>query len=205
MTGYTVVNLKLLIEEKGEEFAKEFLSRFSCPLNQDVEDFLRRKAVDFSKQGFSQTHLVMAPYKEKAVLVGYFTLANKYITVSAKKLSSTLKKRVNKFAIYTNEIRGYTMSAPLIAQLGKNFESGYNELITGDELLGMACKKVNQVQYDLGGRFAYLECEDKPKLIEFYKRNGFTEFDKRKLDKDETGLDGEELVQMLRYFHGKDI
>lgn len=66
-------------------------------------------------------------------------------------------------------------------------------------------QKVNQVQYDLGGRFAYLECEEKPKLIEFYKRNGFIEFDKRKLDADETGLDGEELVQMLRYFRGKDI
>ncbi|MCU5941466.1 N-acetyltransferase, partial [Clostridioides difficile] len=51
-----------------------------------------------------------------------------------------------------------------------------------------------------GGKIVYLECEDKPKLIEFYKDNGFVDFGKRSLDKDETdSLDGGYLVQMLKY------
>lgn len=141
MTGYSIVNLKMLVDEMGEEFAKGFLSDFSCPLNEDVENFLKRKAIEFSKQGFSRTHLVMVPYQGKQVVAGYYTLANKYISVSAKKLSSTLKKRINKFAIFNTDVREYFMSAPLIAQLGKNFTNGYNNLITGDELLALACKR----------------------------------------------------------------
>ena len=66
-------------------------------------------------------------------------------------------------------------------------------------LLKIACDKIKAVQYDLGGRFAYVECEAKPKLIEFYKRNGFYEFDVRELDRDETEVEGEWLVQLLKY------
>ena len=65
------------------------------------------------------------------------------------------------------------MSAPLIAQLGKNYHEGMNHLITGDELLCLACEKISRIQLDLGGRFVYVECEDKPKLIDFYAANGF--------------------------------
>lgn len=65
----------------------------------------------------------------------------------------------------------------------------------------MACDKIARIQFDLGGKFVYLECEDKPKLIDFYTSNGFCAFDRRTLDPDETGIDGEYLVQMLKYIH----
>lgn len=196
---YTVVNLKLLIDEAGEDAAKSVLSTFCCPLNEDVEAFLRDKAIDFSKQGLSQTHLVMVPQDDRPVLVGYFTLANKYICVPAAPLSNTQKKRIAKFSIFDSHLCAYCLSTPLIAQIGKNYSDDTNKLITGDALLHLACRKVFSIQMDLGGRYAYLECEDKPKLIEFYRRNGFQEFDRRTLDSDETGLDGEYLVQMLKY------
>lgn len=199
MTGYKIVNLKLIIEEAGEDTAKRILSTFLCPLNEDVETFLKVKAIEFARQGLSQTHLVFTSYKNEPTLVGYFTLASKYITVSSKKLSSTLKKRIAKFSVHDSRIHAYCLSAPLIAQLGKNYANGYASLITGDELLTMACNKVAKIQLDLGGRFAYLECEDKQPLIDFYTRNGFCEFDQRMLDQDETGLDGEYLIQLLKY------
>lgn len=205
MTGYKVANLAILIEELGEDAAKSILSAFSCPLNPDVEYFLRSKAIDFARQGWAQTHLVFASYRQEPVLVGYFALANKYIRISTKFLSSqskTLKRRISKFATYDGDLKSYIMSAPLIAQLGKNYASGYNELISGDELLDEVCRRICKVQFDLGGRFAYVECEDKERLISFYSRNGFCEFDHRALDADETDkLSGEYLVQMLRYIH----
>lgn len=204
MTGYRVVNLGALIEELGEDAAKSILSDFSCPLNADVEYFLSTKAIEFAKQGWAQTHLVFASYKEKWVLVGYFSLSNKTICVPGKNLSNTLKKRISKFAAYDSNLKSYILSAPLIAQLGKNYTNGYNKLITGDELLNEACNKISRIQFELGGRFAYLECEDKPKLTDFYSKNGFCNFDTRKLDKDETDkLHGEYLVQMLKYIHKK--
>ena len=201
MTGFKIVNLKILIEEIGEEPVKELLSNFSCPLNKDVEIFLKQKAIEFSKQGLSQTHLVFASYKGNPEIVGYFCLANKYITVQREKLSKTLRKRISKFSVLDQSVGYYCLSSPLIAQLGKNFKNGIDILISGDELLQMACDKVSRIQLDLGGRFAYLECEDKPKLIEFYLSTGFCEFDRRPLDRDETNIDGEYLVQMLKYIH----
>lgn len=199
MTGIKIVNLNNLIESIGEEKAKSILSNFSCPLNLDVESFLKFKAIEFAKQGLAATHLVYKKYKKQPVLVGYFSLANKYITVGKNKVSRTVGRRIAKFSVYNQYDNVYSMSAPLIAQLGKNFTDGYNELISGDELLELAIQKVQHVQMDVGGKIAYVECEDKPKLVEFYTRNGFIEFDKRNLDKDETELEGEYLIQLLRY------
>ena len=59
MTGYKLINLKLMLDTVGEDSVKTVLSSFSCPLNPDVENFLRFKAIEFARQGFSQTHLVM--------------------------------------------------------------------------------------------------------------------------------------------------
>lgn len=204
MTGFTIVNLKTMLGELGENRVKEILSCFSCPLNKDVQDFLRRKAIDFSKHGWASTHLVYASYRDKPVLVGYFTLANKQITIydnNKYRLSGSLKRRIREFSTYDANSRAYCLAAPLLAQLGKNFTNDYNKLITGDELLKIACDKIQEVQLLLGGKFAYVECEDKPKLVQFYTNNGFVEFDHRKLDRDETSsMEGEYLVQLLRRF-----
>lgn len=199
MEGYEIVNLNFLVDELGEDRTKQILSCFSCPMNRDVEFFLKVKAIEFAKQGLSQTHLVFASYKGKPELVGYYALANKYITVSANKLSRRLKDRINKFSTYDSRLRCYCLAAPLIAQLGKNFTNGMNKLISGDEILMMACEKVKQTQLDIGGKFVYLECEDKPRLVEFYESNGFCTFDRRSLDKDETSMHGEYLLQMIKY------
>lgn len=198
--GYKIVNLNLLQETIGESETNNILSSFSCPQNADVERFLRRTAITFAKQGISQTHLVVASFQGKPVLVGYFTLANKYIHISSKILSSTQKKRISKFATFNPDMKCYCMTAPLIAQLGKNFANGYNKLVTGDRLLQIACEKIKKIQLDIGGKFAYLECEDTPRLIEFYQRNGFYNFGRRQLDRDEyADYDSHFLVQLMKY------
>ncbi len=201
MTGYTQINIKNMLTELGEDRVKSVLSEFYCPMNKDVEDFLKNKAIEFSKQDITRTYIIMASYKDKPVLVGYYAICNKYFFVDNKALSSNLKKRIKKFANYIKELNRYQIVAPLIAQLGKNYANGYNKLITGDELLKMACDKIQDVQYSIGGKVAYLECEDNLKLIDFYKDNGFVQFGKRSLDKDETDkINGKHLIQMLRYF-----
>jgi len=63
----------------------------------------------------------------------------------------------------------------------------------------MAIDKIKSIQRESGGRYTYLECEDKPKLIQFYERNGFQKFGNRKLDRDEVDLDGQYLVQLMKY------
>lgn len=51
-------NLSDLLEQLGEGEVKSILSSFSCPINADVERFLKTNAIEFSKRGFSKTHLV---------------------------------------------------------------------------------------------------------------------------------------------------
>ena len=64
----------------------------------------------------------------------------------------------------------------------------------------MACEDIQLAQSIVGGKVAYLECEDCSKLKQFYEENGFVEFSKRELDKDETDLKGHYLIQMLKVF-----
>ena len=201
MTGYKIANLYELMTEIGEKRTKAILSDFSCPLNADVESFLHGPAIEFAKQRIAATHLVFASYQGSAVLIGYFTLANKFITISNRaKLSGNLQKRIKKFCTYNTMMNRLELSAPLIAQLGKNFANGYNRLITGDELLDMACQRIASIQLQLGGKIAYLECEPKERLLDFYTRNGFVAFDNRTLDSNDRGVHKcDYFVQMLKY------
>jgi len=55
---------------------------------------------------------------------------------------------------------------------------------------------------DVGGKIVYLECEDKPKLKDFYTENGFVVFGERKLDRDEMDdFEDTYLIQMLKYLN----
>ena len=203
MSGYIGINLKDILrdEQLGENAAKGILSSFSCPLNPDVEHFLKHTAIEFAKQSIASTYLIMASYKDEYVLAGYFTLANKIFCIGKDSLPNRKwKSRLAKFGQFDKNIQRYTISAPLIGQLGKNYTSSYDKLITGDELLKLALDKVRAMQDIVGGKIVYLECEDKEPLIDFYSKNGFVNFGTRALERDETDkLSGDSLVQMLRY------
>jgi len=197
---YISVSLLDMINQKGESYVNNILSSFSCPPNNDVEYFLKTKAVLFSKQGYSKTHLVFLLKDNAPTLVGYYSLAPKPVIIEKSALSKTLQKKINKFTIYDNSAKHYVTYASLIGQLGKNYANGNNNLIEGKVLLGLAIQKIKAVQDEIGGRLTYLECEDKRKLIQFYKDNGFTIFGKRELEKDETdSFRGKYLIQMLKY------
>lgn len=196
--SYKVIKLKDIYNSLGEKDTKNILKDFKCELNKDVEYFLKEKAIEFSKQGYAETFIVTSQYKQEWVIVGYFSTTNKAINIKKLMLSKTKKKRLLKFAHYDEEYKTYNIALPLIGQLGKNYNNGYDKLITGDVLLKLACDKVKKAQDVLGGKFVYLECEDKPKLQEFYESNGFVCFGKRNLEKDERDKNsGEYLLQML--------
>ena len=206
MKGYVIANLVDFLSLYEESNVKTMLSSFSCPYNNDVEEFIKYKAIEFSKQDLAKTFLVFYSHKEIPVCVGYFTISIKSFTIKKNKVSEKKFKRLKKFGIYDKELKQCVISAPLIAQLSKNYNNDYNELITGDDLLKMACDKVREAQSIIGGKIVYLECEDKPKLIEFYNKNGFYEFDKRYLDKDEKSTTKEEYyIQMIRYFENVEL
>lgn len=203
MSGYTKVNLMDLSEVNEIEKVSEIISDFSCPYNIDVEEFLKTKALMFSQQRIASTYLIFSSYKGKPVLVGYFALATKYFHIDAKKpggISKTLFKRIKKFAVHDKELGKQIIAAPLIGQLGKNYSNNYDKLITGDELLKIACDTVHEALRIIGGKLVYLECEDTPALINFYEDNGFYNFGRRELEGDEKDrMSGAYLIQLLKY------
>ena len=200
MHGYPKVNLNDMLKNSDEPSVSEFLQKFCCPYNLDVEDFIRNKAITFSLQGLASVWLVFASFRDEYVPVGYFALANKHFHISLDKLSKSLRKRIQKFATLDKELGKYIVAAPLIGQLGKNYRNDYNKLITGDELLQIACDTVRDAQRLLGGKLVYLECENVPALINFYERNGFYNFGRRNLDRDEKEkLRGDYLIQFFKY------
>lgn len=143
MIGYNIVSLKDMLERRGEKETKQFLSTFYCPMNKDVEGFLKNTAIVFEKQGISATYLIFASVKEHMEFIAYFTLAMKTITISSSHIaiSKTTKKRIVRFATFDNILNKYVMATPLIGQLGKNYRNRLNKTISGDELLEIACKK----------------------------------------------------------------
>lgn len=198
--AYNVINLKDMYEAVGENKTKEILNSFECNFNKDVEYFLKEKSIQFLKMRVSQTFLVSSSYKGENVIVGYFAITNKITKIRKNMLSNSVKKRIGNFTEQTElEKKYYEVSLPLIGQLGKNFHNDYNKLISGNDLLKLACDKIKEAQNILGGRFVFVECEDKERLKEFYENNGFVYFGKRNLEKDERDKNsGQYLLQMLK-------
>ena len=181
-------------EEAGEPALVELLSGFSSPKNKDVERFLKKSAIEFTKKNQSVTYLVVSA--EDVRLLGYFTLALKPLTVRGETVSNTMKRKLLRISELDEKSDTYTMSAYLIAQLGKNFsESGGTE-ITGAELLKLAWDKIKEIQYLGGGVVTFLEAENEEKLLSFYRNNRFSQFDTRQTASDTD--ESHELVQLLR-------
>lgn len=57
MSGYIGFNLSEMITQLGENEVKSILSDFSCPLNADVEHFLKHTAIEFAKQSIASTYI----------------------------------------------------------------------------------------------------------------------------------------------------
>ena len=195
---FSVINIRRYLNSDnpklGESRLLQVLSGFSCPKNPDVERFLKKSSIEFTKKNQSVTYLVFDVGSME--LVGYFTIALKPLTVRGKTVSNTVKKKLMRVSELDEQSQTYTMSAYLIAQLGKNFKNGAEKKITGEELLELAWDIVEKMQYMGGGMVTFLEAENSERLLSFYQANRFQTFDTR-----QTATDSEEpheLVQLLR-------
>ncbi len=195
---YRIINIRRYIgnenPELGEDELLQILSEFSCPMNPDVERFLKHSSIEFTKKNQSVTYLVFSVADGK--LLGYFTLALKPLTVRGETVSNTVKRKLLRVSELDKKSDTYTMSAYLIAQLGKNYSENDGKMITGAELLGLAWDKIKATQYMFGGMVTFLETENEERLLSFYRDNRFSQFDTRQTASD--AEESHELVQLLR-------
>ena len=185
LNDVTVFNIREYLsvkddKELGEETLLGLLSEFSCDKNMDVQRFLKEQSIEFTKKNQSVTYLVFT--NDDAALVGYFTITIKPISVNADSFSNTMKRKIARVSELDEENGIYTLSAYLIAQLGKNFSSNVKKGVTGEQLLKAAIDTIKELQYMAGGMVVFLEAEDNEKLIEFYeKKNGFKRFSTKEI------------------------
>lgn len=196
--NFIVLNIReyLTSEDKrlGEDKLKQLLSEFSCPLNPDVERFLKQQAIDFTKKHQTVTYLVLS--LKDAELLGYFSITIKPLIIKAEPFSNTTKRKLTRFSKIDKNEQTYNLAAYLIAQLGKNFNNKAKGKITGQELLEAAIRQTQILQYQVGGMVAFVEAENKEKLLSFYENYGFKRFDTRQT----TSSDAEshKLIQLLK-------
>ena len=195
---YRIINIRRYIgnenPELGEDELLQILSEFSCPMNPDVERFLKYSSIEFTKKNQSVTYLVFSVADGK--LLGYFTLALKPLTVRGETVSNTVKRKLLRVSELDKKSDTYTMSAYLIAQLGKNYSENDGKMITGAELLELAWDKIKATQYMFGGMVTFLEAENEEKLLSFYRNNRFSQFDTRQTISNTE--ESHELIQLLR-------
>lgn len=186
-----IYNIYELIDTVGEEPLQSILSQFSCPMNAEIENFVKHRAIDFAKRKAAVTYLIT---NDDGNVAAMFALTHKAVSISGESLSKSTLKRLSRYAQHDPATNTYTTSAFLIAQFGKNYANG--ELnISGDYMMGCALKTISSAQRLIGGGVVYLECEESiPRLREFYsnEHNQFVEFGRRQAD------DGIVYLQMMR-------
>jgi len=158
------------------------LSRFNCEKNNDVAKFLKEKSLRFERADKSRTYLVISEeniLNEDGTLkiLAYFTVAKKVITLPTI-TSKNKRKKYDGISNSATEINCF-----LIGQLGKNDE--HKTEIEGSTVLEYAINIIKKGREYIGGRVVLIECEDKPKLINFYVTNN--QFEHISKDK-KTGL-----------------
>lgn len=173
------------IKEKEKQL-QEFLNTFETisvtgnKAAQDVENFLKTKAINFDKQSLSRTHLVVSTFQGKPILVGYFTITNKPLLFTKKmlgKCSNSLRSRLNQKGERMRNSENLLIQGFLIAQIGKNYseEALKTKAVTGKDLLTLAYEMIDEVQKISAGSYVWVEYEDVDRLRDFYKDFGFTE------------------------------
>lgn len=193
MTKYTVTNVLDLVESVGVEEAQKGLSEFSCPLNEEIENFIHKNAIEFAKRKLSITYLIFDDYD--GAIVGYFTLAHKAIEIKNDDISNTTRRKLSSFAKMDADTNSYTASAFLLAQIGKNYGVDNGTRIAGMELIGYANAIMADIQRRIGGGIIYLDCEDKQHLKSFYiDKNHYRVFGERY-----SNSDGIRYLQMIRF------
>ena len=90
MSAYTIVNILDMIDAVGEDNVKLILSDFSCSKNVEIEDFVKKNAIDFAKRKMSVTNLVL---DNTGYLAAIFTLTHKALEIQNISLSGSTRKK----------------------------------------------------------------------------------------------------------------
>ena len=91
MSNYAVMNILDFMDVMGEDNLKVVLSEFSCPKNLEIEEFMRKNAIEFAKRKTSITYLLV---DDECRIHGIFAVTHKALQVMGQELSGTVRKNI---------------------------------------------------------------------------------------------------------------
>ncbi|HFH8083449.1 TPA: GNAT family N-acetyltransferase [Streptococcus agalactiae] len=168
--------LSALKTEEIKSIFNDFISINQDDSPHDVELFLKTKAIDFERTAIATTYLVFD--EGTNILLGFFSLANKPLTMSKKNFEGLSKKQQKSLRHSGRQIGNkFQVNSYLIGQLGKNYSESVQNAeykLNGKELLDLAYGKVLEASKIIKAKYVWIECEDTQYLKTFYSDFGFT-------------------------------
>lgn len=151
-----------------KEVIEDIIKTFSCHLDEDIEFFLKNKALLFQEKNKVRNYFILDEEKlsrQEFDILAYFALATKILYLP-EELSKNQRKKIDGLYNSVSEVSTF-----LIGQIGKNDKN--RDKISGAEILQYACDYIEEVSEIIAGRVILVELKNNPKLISFYKNNGF--------------------------------
>lgn len=182
---------------EDSELLTQILSSFSCKQDEDIENFLHNKAIEFERLSKARTYLICDAeqlaaddfYLDQLKIYGYVAIALKILSVP-EDWSNRKRKELDGLSAKFHGEPIKDFSCYLIGQLSRNSNVPHDS-ISGAELLQVAYDVIAAAVDAVGGRYMMIECQEKDELINFYSENGFEEI-QRSSDGVHT------MVQMIR-------
>jgi hypothetical protein len=155
------------------------LSSFSCEQDEDIEQFLLERAVEFEKLSKARTYLICDQEQlenpnfqhEQLIIYGYISLALKVLSIP-ESTSNRARKELDGFSAKIHGEKINDFPCYLLGQLSKNSNVPRNA-IRGETLINFAYDIIAASVDAVGGRYMMVECRDIEKLIHFYENNSF--------------------------------
>lgn len=161
------------IGKENESKLNSFLNTFNCKQNSDVDDFLKKRAIQFHKSGLTRTYLILDSKAEN--IMAYYAIAFKPIFYNSQihKVSKTAYKRFNPKTYRLRKSKEVTiLNSILIAQIGRNDAFTKTDISLTD-IMQFILFTIGQVRELIGTRIVLIEVDSEPKLITLYKKLGF--------------------------------
>lgn len=165
-------------DQEFEKAVRQALLSFRCDQDEDIENFLHSKAIDFLDRGFCSVYLLLN--KEmfdsgKLFVEAYFTLSHKSLIADTGTMSKSAIKR------YGGLVTAKTLNFVLIGQLGKwvikNADDTYQRSsVTSGEILDLAFEVIYSASDLIPCKYVLVECSDNEKVQKAYIDYGFNFF-----------------------------
>ena len=171
--------LKKAMNAVEDSRLKNILSSFSCVYDEDIQNFLHNRAIDFELLSKSRTYLIIDKEQfqkprirlDDLTIYGYISLAVKVFTVP-ETISNRQRQQLDGFSAKEHGKQISNFPCYLIGQLARN-SNVPKESISGAELLNFAYDIIAISVDAVGGRNILVECHNNEKLVQFYLDNEF--------------------------------